>query len=271
MKKKGKKGENKNSPPQEKKFIIDRISPVLHFVIIVILGIIIYSNTFNSTFHFDDVPNIVENSAIKDIKDFSAINNHIYRRVVGFYTFALNYHFHELDVLGYHVVNLLIHLCASIMAWWLSFLILSTPVMRKEAVFGHKKTIALAVGLLFLSHPIQTQAVTYIVQRLASLSTFFYLTSLCLYIKARLIGTKRFYMLYFAGSALSAFLGMFTKETVFTLPFAVLLIEIFFFHTGKLKKILKNRKLLLYSLPVLMFTLIIPGMMYIKHNKYIMS
>ncbi len=273
MKKKGKKVGNKHSPQQEKTFIIERISPVVHFAIIVILGIIIYSNTFNSSFHFDDIPNIVENSAIKDIKDFSAINNHIYRRVVGFYTFALNYHFHELDVPGYHVVNLLIHLSASIMAWWLSFLILSTPVMRKEAVSGHKKTIALAVGLLFVSHPVQTQAVTYIVQRLASLSTLFYLTSLALYVKARLTVTKRSSLrsslLFFTGAALSAFLGMFTKETVFTLPFAVMLTEISFFYTGKIKEILKNRTLLLYSLPVLMFALIIPGMMYIKHNKYI--
>ena len=270
MKKKGKNRENKHSPPQEKTFIIDRSPPVFHLILIVLLGILIYSNTFNNTFHFDDVPNIVENDVIKNIKDFSAIYNHITRRVVGFYTFALNYHFHELDVVGYHVVNLLIHLCASIMAWWLSFLILSTPVMKKEAVSSHKKTIALAVGLLFVSHPAQTQAVTYIVQRLASLSTFFYLTSICLYVKARLSGTKRFSLLYFAGSALSAFLGMFTKETVFTLPFAVLLIEIAFFHTGKIREILKNRKFLLYAVPVSMFALIIPGMMYLKYKSYLM-
>ena len=75
----------------------------------------------------------------------------------------------------------------------------------------HKRMIALWCGLLFVSHPVQTQAVTYIVQRMASLATLFYLSSLCFYLKARLAKKKYVSLLGFSGSAITALLGMFTK------------------------------------------------------------
>ena len=82
--------------------------------IICLLGIFIYSNSFDCGFHFDDVPNIVDNNNIRNlsiIKLWSYNQN----RFMGNLSFALNYHFGELNVWGYHLVNLFIHLINSLL------------------------------------------------------------------------------------------------------------------------------------------------------------
>jgi len=240
-----------------------RLLPVL---IICILGVLIYSNSFNCSFHFDDNHNIVDNEVIRNVRDVKAIWNFVNRRFVGYYTFALNYHFHKLDVFGYHLVNLIIHLIASILVYRLAFLILSTPVMLDKKISRHKNLLALFCGLLFVAHPIQTQAVTNIVQRLASLAALFYYASLCLYLKARLAKNQYSSLVFFAGSAVAALLGMLTKETVFTLPFAILLLELSFIQKGGSREILRKKLLLFYIIPPLSFTLIIPYLLSYNFN-----
>jgi tetratricopeptide (TPR) repeat protein len=104
--------------------------------------------------------------------------------------------------------------------------------MKGKQITEQADLIALIGGLTFVAHPIQTQAVTYIVQRLASLATLFYLASLTFYVKARLLhqaGGGRILTWSFFGCAFAAAgLGIFSKETVLTLPFTVMLYEIFF-------------------------------------------
>ncbi len=134
----------------------------------------------------------------------------------------LNYHFAQLDVVGYHVVNLLIHTGSAFLVWWLSSLIFSTPVMERES--GEKSRLslrALSVALIFLAHPLQTESVTYICQRSTSLAALFYLLSLCLYLKGR-----------YAASWFSCLAAMFSKETAVTLPLMILLAEFYFVRQG---------------------------------------
>ncbi|MEW6674426.1 MAG: tetratricopeptide repeat protein, partial [Nitrospirota bacterium] len=88
--------------------------------------------------------------------------------------------------------------------------------------------ISFASSLIFLTHPIQTQAVTYISQRYTSLATMFYLLSLLLYIKARTENKIAPYIL----SIISAVAAMKTKEIAFTLPFAIVLFELLFLRAG---------------------------------------
>ena len=164
-------------------------------------------------------------------------------RPIGYLSFALNYYFHGLDVWGYHLVNLAIHIVNAILVWWLVLLTMATPVMRAQPISRHKGAMALFTALLFVSHPLATQSVTYIVQRLASLATLFYLLSLALYVKGRLgegnRGTQVFF--YYAGALFCAVLGMLTKEIVFTLPFALVLYEFSFIRTDAWKIDLKDR------------------------------
>src|SRR3972149_1530085 len=103
-------------------------------------------------------------------------------------------------------------------------------------------------------HPVQTQAVTYIVQRFASLATFFYLLSVVSYLKARLEagekGTRHRGAALYAIAFFSAVLAMMTKETAFTLPFAIALCEVMFF-TGAFRRFY-------YVLPFLLTLPLIP-------------
>ncbi|MBU0503705.1 MAG: tetratricopeptide repeat protein [Candidatus Omnitrophota bacterium] len=193
---------------------------------ICLLGLIIYSNTFRSPFFFDDFSGIVNNSSIKNLHNLKSIFNFWPPRFITHLSFAVNYHFSRLDVFGYHLLNIIIHLGSSILTWLFCLAVFSTPAMRKERITSHKYLISLFAGLIFAVHPVQTQAVTYIIQRAASLATFFYLASLFFYIRSRLsnpaINSRNFY--YFL-SLLSAIVAMSTKEITITLPLMIILIE----------------------------------------------
>jgi protein O-mannosyl-transferase len=168
---------------------------------------------------------------------FKRIFGGFVQRYVGNLTFALNYRFNGLNVTGYHLVNIAIHLSASLLVYRLVSLTFRTPFFsgyrsQPEAA-ARIRFVALLAALLFVVHPLQTQAVTYIVQRLASLAAMFYLLSLTCYARARIsqIGPQRSSYTaaaWFAAALLSAGLAMRTKEISFTLPFVVVLYELFF-------------------------------------------
>ena len=186
-------------------------------------------------FQFDDQISILGNPAVKDLGNLKAIFQFSPTRFFTYLTFACNYYFNELNVFGYHLVNLIIHICASLLVMLFVHLTFATPAVKDTPPAAHKKTIAFLAALLFAVHPVQTQAVTYMVQRLASLATLFYLLTLCLYIKGRLLqqagAARKFSICFFSAAAVTAIIGMFTKETVFTLPFAILLYEFYFFRS----------------------------------------
>jgi protein O-mannosyl-transferase len=266
----GKKSKSKGSENKKKPDPIAPVSaksaaffrkPFVHILIIVVLGILIYSNTFNAPFAYDDISNIINNSSIKDIHHIINSQTIYDNRLIGNLTFALNYQLHELNVAGYHIFNLLIHLLNALLVYWLVILTFKTPYVSAYLQKDVLKTsdpyrwIPLFTALLFVSHPVQTQAVTYIVQRFASLSTLFYLVSLVMYIKARgSDSSKRAGYAFFAASILSAVLAMRTKEIAFTLPVMVFLYE-FMFFPGDVKK---RMRYLLVLLLLLLTMFIIP-------------
>jgi protein O-mannosyl-transferase len=201
-------------------------------ILLCLLGILIYSNTFQSPFCFDDHRYIVGNFAIKNLSDTAAIWNFYPARFLPNLSFALNFHFNGLSVSTYHLVSLGLHLASTLLVWGLMLLTLSTPALRGEKIAGRAPWIAFFTGLIFVAHPLQTQAVNYITQRTVTMAAFFYLASLCLYIKARSAGQKGSASgakrIYYILSLLMASLGMFTKETVITLPVMILLYEFSF-------------------------------------------
>ena len=234
-----------------------------HLFLIIIVCLVAYSNSFDVPFDFDDKHNIANNPTIKDF-NYSEIG----RRYIGQLTFALNYKVHGIDVTGYHVVNLLIHMINGLLVYWLGLLTFRTPYFSSYRKIGDPLVdpralfFALFPALVFVTHPIETQAVTYIVQRLTSLATLFYLLSIVLYVQSRLVAGTRdngggdrvfsarslpFYLI----SLVSAVCAMKTKEMAFTLPIIIVLYEFMFFK-GKLSK------RVLYLIPVVLTILIIP-------------
>lgn len=203
-------------------------------ILVFSLGLIIYSNSFDCSFHFDDKNNIIENTSLRDLTNPGKIWNESKlgkTRFIPYLSFALNYKFGNLDVWGYHLVNLLIHLLNAYLVYWLTILVFTSPNLREHHLARHKYFIAPVVALLFVSHPLATQSVTYIVQRMASMAAMFYFLSVALYIKARFSESKSFQkQILFAGAFASALLAMFSKENAFTLPITILLTELILFR-----------------------------------------
>ena len=227
------------------------------------VALLAYSNTFHVPFHFDDRPNINLNPNVQ-IKVFTLdrlvqLVKNTYKesiRVFSYFTLAVNYYFGGFNVFGYHVVNLAIHVASGIFLYWLLMLTFNLPSLReKYGTISYK--VALFSSLIFISHPIQTQSVTYIVQRMASMAGMFYLLSLVLYVKGRLT-TGRPRILYFGGMVLSYLLGVFSKENVAILPLFIALYEFYFCQELDLSR--KGRKIL-FSLVGTLFILGAFGLM----------
>jgi len=211
-----------------------------------LLGGIIYANSLHGQFHFDDRVYIVDNYAIKSTGHL--LHNWIVYpcRFITFLSLAFNYQINGLHVLGFHLFNLGTHLLCAYFVWWLVLLTFLTPAMKDKEISKNAGLIALLSGLVFVSHPIQTESVSYIWQRASSMAALFYLASLCFYIKSRLDKGS----VYYICSLIAAILAMFTKENTVTLPLMVLLYEISFFEERK-----PNWR---YLFPFLLTILIIP-------------
>lgn len=203
---------------------------ILTIVLICCLGFIIYSNTFHSPFYLDDEHSIIDNISIRNLSDTNAIFNYFPTRFITDLSIAFNYHLDELNVFGYHLFNLVVHLLSAMMVWWLVLLTLRAPALKGNKISGCSRIIALFAGLVFVSHPIQTQGVTYIIQRAASLATLFYVSSIAFYARSRLSKNG---LSYYILSLATLMLAMFSKEMTITLPLMILLYEFCFFREGK--------------------------------------
>lgn len=232
-------------------------------LLIILIGTLAYTNSFQVPFYLDGIYAIVQNQDIRNLNDLQIQTP----RYVAYVSFALNYKIGGLEVAGYHAVNLVIHLLAAVLVYALLRMTLRTPyfVVNQTGARQCAPTcltfLPLFVALVFVVHPIQTQAVTYIVQRMTSMAGMFYLLALVLYVQARLrmegCGTRDggrtggllAVLALLAGATLSAVLAMKTKEIAFTLPLAVVLYEVFFFF-GSWKKRLFCLLPILATLPI---------------------
>lgn len=197
------------------------------------LGLAAYCNAFGAGFTYDDFPSIVQDPAIHDLGRFFARINRANREVT-YLTFALNYRAGALEPFGYHAVNVAIHLVNSALVYALVTLAFRTRRLRESALSPSARAIGFASAALFVTHPVQTEAVTYVVQRLASLTTTFYLATVLLYLRWRLgreSGHRhRAHPVFYWGSVACAVVAMYTKQTAFTLPLAACLVEWLFFE-----------------------------------------
>lgn len=210
---------------------------IWHIALLLLAGTIVYSNSFHVPFILDDHVNlnfVGQKSLLEHLLHGSS------RRVTDI-SFALNYRVHGLQVAGYHLVNLVIHLANIMLLYYFIISVirsLHVSYSRNDSGIHETSTvehfIPFATALLFAVHPVQTQAVTYIIQRYTSLATFFYLLSSLFYIRARRAflqgGTGRNSLLPGIGAFVAALLAAGSKQIAFTLPFMLLVLEIFLFR-----------------------------------------
>jgi len=274
-----------------KEYFLNKRS-VAAILLILLTGIIVYINSFHGPFVLDDKNSIAQNTVIRNLTNFYANSSgyeYLPNRYVAVLTFALNYHFGGLNVVGYHAVNLFIHLLTALLVYALLRLTLKTPFFQslnpglgyqdsglkpRASYLEPQSFIPLFAALLFVVHPVQTQAVTYIVQRMTSLATLFYLLAVVLYVSARLAFEARgprpeapkpkagifgpqglLPALLLAGAVAAAGLAMLTKPIAITLPLAMVLYEISFFR-GAWKRRLLCLLPLLATLPIVPLTVL---------------
>ncbi|MFQ5585924.1 MAG: hypothetical protein ACE5GF_03780 [Thermodesulfobacteriota bacterium] len=208
-------------------------------LLVAVAVLVVYANTFTSTFHFDDIPHIVENYRIRSLGNIPALL--LGHRGVTMVTFALNYAVGGLDVVGYHLVNTVVHIVNGTMVYLLVFLTLNVVQQTGEGVDEFRsKRIAICAALLFSVHPIQTQAVTYVVQRMEILASLFYLLALLLFVKGATASAARKRVLLYGGVVLSYILGFFSKEVAITLPAVILLYDFTFISRGRVKGLVER-------------------------------
>jgi hypothetical protein len=199
------------------------------FGIIAGLILIAYSNTFTSSFHFDDNPSIVENATIKRMTSDNIISIITGIRPVVYLSLMFNYQLGGLNVVGYHIFNIALHIANSMFVYLLMLWTLSLPALETKYK-GKARRMALFGALLFAVHPIQTEAVTYIITRTELLTTFFYLATFLLVIK----GARAQRSSYYAGAFFTAALSMGSKEWAVTLPVLLMLYDYLFLSERKL-------------------------------------
>ncbi|MBP2689441.1 MAG: Tetratricopeptide 2 repeat protein, partial [Deltaproteobacteria bacterium] len=185
-----------------------RFYPVLLLVGTVV---VFYLNSFRGVFQFDDYNVIVDNGGVHTWGAYLAGIPRGIRPLLKF-TYTLNWT-SGLGLFGFHLVNVGLHAANAVMLFFLASRIVGPSVSRFTALLP---------ALLFAVHPVQTEAVTYISGRSASLMAFFYLGSLLAYLRGRERGSR---LLLYLASPLLFLLAFASKEVALTLPFAMIFCE----------------------------------------------
>ena len=282
----------------------------ISLILLTIVTLLVYSNTYRVPFVFDGKVQIEKNEEIRNLNNYVSLKGLKSHRPIADFSFALNYRMGKLNPVGYHLGNILIHLINGILVYFLSIEVLKRlsffqaeqnkiPMVSESRNKPRKKNhksiptspkgraaalsesnippMSMWVALIFVAHPLQTQAVTYIVQRYTSMSAMFFLVSALFYIQARKLQLKRkaakitgtfestlsepnraqkkstafsFRIpLYFAASVIAGTSAFLCKENAATLPGIIILMEYFLFDRS-----LKGwRKKLIWLIPLAAF------------------
>ena len=251
----------------------------LLLLLMVVCTFFIYSSSIKGPFVFDDVVDIQDNPQIRlneltlDGLIRAGFEGPCPNRPVANISFALNYYFNRYDTLGYHFINILIHILTGIILFYFikatlgllnahgsnpgfetylphdkqnfstrnpKNLIISTLQHSISPASNGIMFISFFTAFIWLVHPIQTQTVSYIVQRMNCMAAMFYILSLLLYLKARLANSKGKKLSLFLACILSGILSLGSKEIAVTLPFFIFLYEWYFFKDVSLNWLKRN-------------------------------
>lgn len=231
----------------------------LALAVLILIGLSAYANAFHGEFVFDDIGGVRNKPLLRNPANYLSRWDGYHAhpgRWFGYLTFALNHWAGGLNTFGFHALNIAIHLVAAMLVHELVRLTFETPRLRGSGLRSYAPALAFVTAALFLTHPLQTQAVTYIVQRFTSLASALYLAAVVLYARWRLrreagatnaaAGT-----LAWGGILAATLLAMKTKEIALTLPAAASLYEVTFFRGPW-------RRRILYLAPVLITLPVIP-------------
>ncbi len=188
-------------------------------VLVILAGILAYANSLQGPFLFDDIGHITRNDEIRHLGRLSTVLDA--RRPAVNLSLAVNYALGELEVWGYHAFNVGVHILAALAL----FGVVRRTALRRSAeprAGNAANRLALVVALIWVVHPLQTQSVSYIIQRGECLMGSFYLLTVYCVVRGADSGWRRWW--YLAAIA-SCGLGMGSKAVMVTAPVVVLLYD----------------------------------------------
>jgi tetratricopeptide (TPR) repeat protein len=202
-----------------------------------------YSGSLDGTWTLDDYPNILQNPRLR-IDSFSpkVLLSTVYDpplpdegdrqrigRPLSFLSFAANWYFGAYDPAGYRAVNIAIHALTAFVLFHAILRILGAPKFR-GAFAGRAGVVAFIAAGLWALNPVQTQAVVYIVQRMAALACLFYTGAIWCYIRARESHRQAIRLFYYGLTTACYAAGVGSKENAILLPAALALVEFCFYQ-----------------------------------------
>jgi len=231
--------------------VVNRLFPLL----VAGAAIAAYSNSFSGAFIFDDHAHIVRTQAVRH--PAAAVLNST-RPLVNL-TFHLNYRLGGLNPADYHLVNLAVHVAAALVLFGTVRRALELPRFAPRSA-ASPAGLAATVATFWAVHPVQTESVTYIVQRAeAMMGLFYFLTFYCFLrsLKARVAHSWQ------TTAVIACALGMACKPVMVTAPAFLFLFDLCFVGSS-FREILASRKRL-YQL--LAATLVIPAALLAVPNE----
>jgi len=204
----------------------------------------VYWNSLSAPFVFDDVHYIEHNELVRDLSRPDQVISFNPVRALLLLSFAVNHTLSGMSTTGYHLTNCLIHCLNAFLVFQLIACLLLLRPATAEALGRYRELVPLFGALLYAVHPIQTEAVTYIVGRSSSMASLFYLLGLVCFLRAS-GASGRARTLWTAGMGLVYLLGLATKEIAATLPAVLLLLDWLFLARDSLRE-----RLLKIHLPI---------------------
>jgi len=243
------------------------------------LCLIAYSRIYTAPFIFDDFECIYRNPLIRDFKNYFNHSqatetfgahayllkdtlNSFFSRPLSYLTFSLNYHVHGVTVTGYHIVNVFIHVLNVSMLY---LLVMATAQLHHSKVSDHPaedltqniRRMAFLTASIFAVHPLMTNSVTYIVQRMNSLVALFYLGTVLLYARSCCLESTLQRVVTYCLSIVFCGAAMLTKESAFTIPLMLLVYDLIFCQGQPWQRI---RRLLPFGLTLVIIPLNVIGL-----------
>ncbi len=209
----------------------------------------VYGNTLNHSFHFDDIPSILEKPWVRGLDKIPEFIFSFWQRPLVILSFNLNHAVSGFEVWSYHLFNITVHAVTAFCVFLLARLMQTAACAKKpQGVWQHFPLLA---ALLFALHPLNTQSVTYISSRSSILATLFYVAAVWCCFRGMLIkrqtdaapekkSTAAKALGLWAAAGVSFLLGALSKQIVWTLPAILFLFHYYFFSTGSFTDWLKR-------------------------------
>jgi protein O-mannosyl-transferase len=197
--------------------------------VVLLAGIAAYWNSFEGDFVFDDIAEIRDNPSIGTLWPPSVpmfTGRDLPTRPVPYYSFAINHAIHDTQLFGYHAVNLAVHLVNAMLIFVIVRSTLTLPDIP-ASLRENANSIALTSSVLWVVHPLNTSAVTYIYQRIESMMAMFFLLTLYLFVRSE---RSQWRSLWLSFSVVTASIGMACKEVMIVVPVVIGLYDYAFFR-----------------------------------------